>query len=194
MPWRAVTFIYRILYLCMASVCQGLPTGGQILVKHRIKDNLIEIISGAFLCVTVLVVILNVILRYFLNTGIVWVEEVATGCFIWTVFIGSAAAYKYRKHIGIDMLLKLFPQNAQKIISILIDLLTAAISLYIVFLSTVFIKASSGKTTPVLGISSSYLSSALFVGFLLIAYYALRFVVIGIKGFKEDTQQQEDAK
>jgi TRAP-type C4-dicarboxylate transport system permease small subunit len=176
------------------SVSLVRPAGGLILVKYRIKENLIEIISGAFLSVTILVVILNVILRYVFDTGIVWVEEVATGCFIWTVFIGSAAAYKYRKHIGIDMLLKLFPPKAQKIISILIDLLTASISLYIVYLSTVFIKASSEKTTPVLGISSSYLSSALFVGFLLIAFYALRFVVIGIRDFNDDTEKREETK
>lgn len=142
-----------------------------------------EIISGAFLCATVFVVVLNVVLRYVFNTGLIWVSEVATGCFVWAVFVGAAAAYKHKMHIGIDLFLKIFPKKIHLLINVIIDALMALISGYITYLSVVFIQNSYQKVTPVLGISSAYISASLFVGFLLICFYSMGFFIKDFKIF-----------
>lgn len=147
-----------------------------------------EIISGIFLSATVLVVVLNVILRYIFNTGLIWVSEVSTACFVWAVFIGAAAAYKHNMHIGIDMFLKMFPYKLQLFVNIIVDILMILISGYIVYLSIIFIQNSYHKVTPVLGISSAYVSTALFFGFLLICIYSIKFFILNIRNllFKEN--------
>ena len=40
--------------------------------------------------ITMVLVIINVFSRYFFNAPIAWVEEVATSCFVYTVFVGAA--------------------------------------------------------------------------------------------------------
>ncbi len=107
-------------------------------VLAKLANHAEEIISSIFLTVTVFVVILNVILRYVFNTGFFWVEEVATSCFIWSVFIGVAAAYKHKMHIGIDMLIKMLPGKVQQIILIVVDLMMVTINGYIFVLSIMF--------------------------------------------------------
>ncbi len=148
-------------------------------MRKSIKDilqNLELILSGFFLSVTVLVVILNVILRYGFQSGLFWVEEVATTSFIWSVFIGAAAAYKNKMHIGIDLITKLFPERIRELISIFINLLMVIINGYIFYLSTLFIKANSLKRTPVLDVPALYVNLAISVGFGLITFYAVIFL------------------
>ena len=139
--------------------------------------NFEEIVGGVFLTITTLVVILNVILRYFFNTGFFWVEEVATTAFVWSVFIGCAAAYKRGMHIGIDVLTSLLPDAVQPAIEICVHLLMITINGYIFYLSIIFTKASAIKPTPVLDISSAWVSSAITVGFALMTFHAIRFLV-----------------
>lgn len=144
-----------------------------------------ELVSGIFLSITVLVVVLNVILRYIFNTGLIWVSEVSTACFVWAVFVGAAAAYKHKMHIGIDLFLKIFPDKFQLLINLIIDLFMIFISGYISYLSIIFIQNSYKKITPILGISSAYISFSLSVGFSLICFYSIKFFIKDSKIFLE---------
>jgi len=134
------------------------------------------VLSGFFLCVTVLVVIVNVSLRYLFHGGLFWAEEVATSSFIWSVFVGSAAAYRYRMHIGIDFITKFGPRPWRALITVIIDALMLVINGYIVYLSIFFIHANKLKRTPVLDIPALYVNLALTVGFTLTTIYALSFL------------------
>lgn len=145
--------------------------------------NAEEIISSLFISITVVLVILNVILRYVFNTGLYWSEEVATTCFVWSVFIGAAACYKRGMHIGIDMLIRLTPPLMQRIINLIVHVMLIGLNGYIVYLSYVFIRLSYIKPTAVLGISSAYVSSALLVGFGLMTLYSVKFFIKDLKLF-----------
>ena len=130
----------------------------------------------ASLCVTAttLLVLMNVFLRYFMNTGIYWSEDVATMCFVWCIFVGSASAYKNGAHLGVDLLVKKLPKIPRAIVKILVDILLIAINGYILYLSIKFVSTSYQKPTAVLAISSAWVSSSLIVGFGLTTIYAIR--------------------
>ncbi len=134
------------------------------------------VFSGFFLSVTVLVVIVNVTLRYIFRDGLFWAEEVSTTAFIWSVFIGSAAAYRHKMHIGIDFISKHGPPAWQNFIAVLIDAAMLVINSYIVYLTFLFIQANKLKRTPVLDIPALYVNLALMVGFSLMVIYALAFL------------------
>ena len=87
----------------------------------QILYNFDPILSGFFLCITVLVVIVNVALRYLAHGGLFWAEEVATTSFIWSVFIGTAAAYRHKMHIGIDFVTRIGPAQFRTFIAVVID-------------------------------------------------------------------------
>lgn len=153
----------------------------------RILQDFEVMLSGLFLSVTVIVVIVNVILRFFFQGGLFWVEEVATTCFIWSVFIGASAAYKYKMHIGIDLITKLFPERGREFVSILINLLMVFINGYITYLSTVLIQANTLKRTPVLDIPSAYVNLAITVGFGLITIHSIQFLIVEARLFFNPT-------
>lgn len=142
----------------------------------KLLNNFELILSGFFLCITVLVVIVNVGMRYLLQSGIFWAEEVSTTAFIWSVFIGSAAAYKHKMHIGIDFVTRIGPPAMRKSLAVIIDLLMVIINGYIVYLSSLFIQANSLKRTPVLDIPAIYVNLALSTGFTLMTIHALIFL------------------
>jgi len=162
----------------------------QINIK-KILQNFEVIISGIFLMVTVSVVIINVILRYLFQGGLFWVEEVATTCFIWSVFIGAAAAYKYKMHIGIDLITKLFKEKIRDGISIVINLLMVIINGYIVYLSFLFIQLNSLKRTPVLDVPAMYVNLAISAGFGLITIHAFQFMLKEIHAFIIDNNKNK---
>ncbi|WP_041720273.1 TRAP transporter small permease [Alkaliphilus metalliredigens] len=148
---------------------------------RRIINNLEEIISSFFVSITVSLVILNVILRYVFNMGIYWSEEAATISFVWSVFIGAGACYKKKMHIGIDLLTQLASVKVQGIIHLLVNLALVGINGYITYLSIVFVRASVGKPTAVLGISSAYMSAAVLAGFAIMTFHSIRFFIAGVK-------------
>lgn len=151
--------------------------------------NIEEIISGFFIIITVILVMMNVILRYGFNKGIYWSEEVATISFVWSVFIGASACYRKKLHIGIDMIKNLFSSKVQDGINLIINILLLIINGYITYLSIVFIKASLVKKTAVLGISSSYVSAALLVGFGLMTIHTLVFIIKDIKKIFTESEE-----
>ena len=145
-------------------------------LRRQLLTNADLVLSSLLLSVTILVVIINVALRYLANGGLFWAEEVATTSFIWSVFVGSAAAYRYKMHIGIDFVTKFGPERWRTCIAVIIDCLMVTINGYIVYLSVLFIQANSLKRTPVLYIPAYYVNLALTVGFGLMTIYAMIFL------------------
>ena len=62
--------------------------------------NLDAIITCLTLSACTILVNANIFTRYLFSTPIYWAEEVATSLFIWTVFIGSAYAFRIKAHLG----------------------------------------------------------------------------------------------
>ena len=147
----------------------------------KIINNLEEIIAAGFIILTTVLVIMNVFMRYFLKAGIYWSEEVATASFVWAVFIGAVAGYKKGKHIGVDILVNLLPAKIQKVVVIIVDIILIILNGYMTYLAVVFISLSYIKPTPVLGVSSAYISSALLVSFALVTLYSVIFLIRDIR-------------
>lgn len=147
--------------------------------------NLEEIIASLFLIITTALVIINIIMRYFLNAGLVWSEEVATGCFVWSVFIGAVAAFKHRGHVGVDILVKMLPPAARWSVNLLMDCILVLLNGYMAYLAVIYVMITHTKMTPVLGISSAYISTVVPIAFFMMTIYALRFVWQDLTSRKE---------
>lgn len=150
-----------------------------------ILQNLEDIVASIFISITTVLVIINIILRYIFNSGLVWSEEVATGCFVWSVFIGAVAVFKHRGHVGVDLIVKRLPQAMQWSIRLLTNLILVVLNGYMAYLSVLYIQTSYTKMTPVLGVSSAYISSSVLIAFVLMTAYSVKFVVEDLFGKKE---------
>lgn len=132
-----------------------------------------EYIAGFFLILTVIVVISNIAMRYFFNSPIRSAEEIATICFIWSVFIGGASCYRQKMHMGIDILTQVLKNKVKFYIELIISLIVMIINATFTYLSFTFTLAARMKPTAVLGISSIYVNFSLAMGFFLIFFYSL---------------------
>lgn len=113
-----------------------------------------EGVAVLLLAILVLVVGINVFLRYVLNIGVEWGDEVARIVFIWIVFIGAYLAFKRNSHAVVTFLGNRVPQKWKKYHSLLIGLLEAAFILVIMWCGVVQVldTAKFGQITAGLGV------------------------------------------
>lgn len=85
-----------------------------------------------FLCTMIGLAFLQVVLRNFFNSGIVWADVFLRHLVLWVLFFGAAQAARKDKHLNIDVLSKLFKDVQKRYISLIIN----GFSLFIVILLT----------------------------------------------------------
>ena len=104
-----------------------------------IFSNLDAIICGTTLTVCVVLVNINVIFRYFLNSPIKWTDEVVTSLFVWTVFMGSAYAHRRHAHLGVDIVVNLIHGRSRRVIEFIVAVLEICILFLLTYISTQYV-------------------------------------------------------
>lgn len=140
-------------------------------------------LGSVFISVTVVVVIMNVFTRYFLKFTYFWAEEVAVGCFVWTIFLGTAAAYRARALIGVEAIVVLLPTKIRKIVEFFTYILLVVISGIMFYFSATYVLESS-KITSALEISYAYINSGIVISFALMTLYSVMFAIQCFKELK----------
>lgn len=133
-------------------------------------------LGSIFISVTICVVIMNVFTRYVLKFTYFWAEEVAVGCFVWTIFLGTAAAYRQKALIGVEALVVLLPKKIRKILEAFTYLLLTCLSGLMFWFSYGYVSTSS-KITAALEISYAYINTSIILAFGLMTIYSLIFTV-----------------
>ena len=98
------------------------------------------------------------------------------------MFIGAVAAFKRRGHVGVDIVVKMLPAGPRKVLTTLMDMVLVVLNGFMAYLSVLYIMTSYTKMTPVLGISSAYISSSVLIAFVLMTFYSIKFVYEDITG------------
>ena len=178
---------YRLLCRVSCTCCRTPGIAEQSHRKQReanlkkVLKNLDAYIAGVMMIVTIVLVIVNVFTRKMFNYIIIWSEEIATSCFVYSVFIGAAYAYRKHQHVGVDLLVERLPAGARRAVHLITSALLVVINGYITMLSVQFIQSSWIKRMPITKLPSSVVSTALVIGFGLMTIYSL---VIFIKDLK----------
>lgn len=154
-------------------------------MAKKLVRNLEEIAASVFFVMTLGLVLANIVLRYFFGTGLVWSSELATAFFVWSVFLGGAAAFKTGQHIGIDLMVKYLKGKKRILVRIFVDILLIAVTAFITYLSIKYIQTSYKKPTPVLEISTAYISSSIPVSFTIMVLRTAQELFKDLKLFKE---------
>jgi TRAP-type C4-dicarboxylate transport system permease small subunit len=149
-----------------------------------ILGNIPELVAGAAFCVMLIVVFVNVVLRYALNYSIIWCEEIAAIGFIWSIFVGAAACYKRKGLIGIDVFIGVLPEFSRRIVQIVVDAFMVAANLLLCYLSLSFSIGAWTKISLSMRISYTYFDIATTVGFAFMSYYAIKHLIGDIQGRK----------
>ncbi|MCQ1056891.1 TRAP transporter small permease [Photobacterium sp. ZSDE20] len=145
--------------------------------------NLEEILASIAISITVLVVIVNVVLRYGFGFVVPWSEELSVVCFIWAVYLGISSCYKHKLHMGVDVVVALLPRQAKRPFQLVVHVFLLALNILMAVLSYQYTMLSN-KVTPVMGMSYFTINGVLFISFALMALHTVKFIIADINTLK----------
>ena len=88
---------------------------------------------------TVTLSFIQVILRYFFNSGFAWVPEIVVFAFISMTLLGASTGIRNGVHIGVDVIVKLLPPKFQKISDIFTNICGAVLMFFMSYLTLKFV-------------------------------------------------------
>jgi len=103
-------------------------------------QNIDVAIAGVVLGILIIYTFFAVIMRYFINRPIYWGEEFQLICIITIVFFGAGAGFRTGSHIAIDFLVDLLPLKLQKVITVVIYILSIVVMVYFFMQSSAFVR------------------------------------------------------
>ena len=82
---------------------------------NNIEETFIAVILGLMTMLT----FANVVARYAFNANILWALETTVFLFAWLVLIGASYCVKTKAHLGVDLLVNMFPPALARLVAIL---------------------------------------------------------------------------
>lgn len=132
-----------------------------------------KIISVSCLASMFAAIFINVILRYFFNSGISWAYEIHALLLPWLVSGGIVVASAHKQNITIHLLYDLLSENKRRLLEILIALVIIIISLSVLWSSQPILRASQYQNLSTLGIKQIWGYSSLIYAFVCMAIISL---------------------
>jgi TRAP-type C4-dicarboxylate transport system permease small subunit len=117
------------------------PSPGGFLKKGLwLFDKLEYLVLVFLLTVMVGLAFLQIFLRIFFATGILWGDPLLRHLVLWIALLGAATATKEGKHINIDVISRVLPDRGKVAIQALTDLFSTFICLLLIQASLKFIR------------------------------------------------------
>ncbi|MBL7005901.1 MAG: TRAP transporter small permease [Spirochaetia bacterium] len=148
-------------------------------VKKNISQAMNRIHLGSIYFAMILLVamtiliFINVFMRYILNSGIGWSEEIAKLLMVWFTFIAMAIGVKQGLHISLHLLPKKLPVWFDKSLIFLKDFITLSIAVVFFLYGLKLVQVTSRSIMPATEWPSSILYLILPISAFLIASEAL---------------------
>lgn len=146
-----------------------------------LKDDLPLVIAGFALSVSVLLAIINAISRYTLSHVIPGADAVITMCFAYTVYVGSAAAFKRGQHYGVDVFVSRLSVKNKMIVQFTLNILIFIIMCLGFYLSLQLTMNAGYKRFEGLSLPYTVYDMSAVIGFGYSILYAIEFVIADVK-------------
>ncbi|WP_116474371.1 TRAP transporter small permease [Zobellella maritima] len=122
-------------------------------------DKLENYVCQLLLCLFVVLLFTQVVLRVVFNYGIPWSEELSRFAFVWFVFLGASYAARLSAHNRVTFHLRMMPTKLRNIVELLGDVFWIAFNTLMTFKSIEVIESMMEFTfySPALDWSMAYL-------------------------------------
>jgi TRAP-type C4-dicarboxylate transport system permease small subunit len=139
--------------------------------------KLIEATALVAFSLMLILVVAQVMFRYFLQIAVPWTEEAARWFYAWQVFLGSSIATRERLHLRLTLFVDRFSGKPRAVLEIVATVLSLIFFGGIVWGSFVMIRAVSAVEAGSFRISMSYLYLSIPVGLTAILFLGTRDVI-----------------
>ncbi len=89
----------------------------------------------------------QIILRNFFSTGIIWGDSLLRQIVLWVSLLGAARAAAEHKHIQIDLLPKLLPAVSARVLCLISNLFATVVSAILLYASITFVQSEMSSGT-----------------------------------------------
>ncbi|WP_096200758.1 TRAP transporter small permease [Bacillus sp. FJAT-45350] len=148
-------------------------------VNNVIEKGLISISVLMFITYIVLI-LLQVVARNYLHIPVLWAQEVALFCFLWTIFLGASIALRKRKHY----LVEVFPAKMKKTnqtLSLVADILVLGFIYVLIVGGFDFAKMGLTRLSTALEIPQVYLFASIPIAGVAMLFFAIEVIAEDIK-------------
>jgi len=143
-----------------------------------------EIILVAILAIMVILVFMQVCMRYVFQASLSWSEELARYMFLWIIWLGAAYATKEGSHISLDFITSRLPRKGQLVTSTLKYFIWISFTIFIAYISwkLTFLIFQRGQVSAALRIPMGFAYASIPFGMTLMLF---RIIENGVKYFKK---------
>lgn len=125
----------------------------------RLVDDVLKTVMVVMLSVLIVAVGANVFGRFVLNRSLATSDELSRFLFIWVIFLGAALAHLHREHIAVDLLTSRLPAAAQRVMTVVQELLSAAL-LVALLTSAYYVLRLSPGVSPLLRVPLNWVNAS----------------------------------
>lgn len=123
----------------------------------NILDKVLLYTALFFLAAMTIVIIHQVFSRQFLSHIPPWSEELSRVLFVWVAFLGIAYGFKDKLHIGVGVVVNMFPKNLQKVCDLIAKILVIGLGVLMLYYGWHFTVLMGESTLAGLRLPSSVL-------------------------------------
>lgn len=118
-------------------------------------DNVLIILAKALLLIMVIIISLNVFMRYVLNSGIRWAEEISLVLVVWFTFIALAHGVKAKLHINMNLLPSKIAQKLDPLLKKISDIIILFVGYIMVYYGIKLVNVTSRSILPASNLPAS---------------------------------------
>lgn len=159
-----------------------------------LDDNAEETLLLIFLALMVLVMGIQVFMRYVFNNSLTWSEELTRYLFVWSAFISIGYCTKERSSIKLEQLLLMLPNTLAEIIRLTTKVIMLFFFIYVFQSSLVVVESTyaSGQVSSALRLPMYLVQLSAVVGFALAIFRVIQSFVLSVMHLKN--QKNNDAE
>lgn len=152
----------------------------------RVLDKFLAFVTASAMAVIVLLVFINVAMRYLLNSGLTWSEEVSVNLFVWVIFLGAILAALEGSHIKVDLLTSRLSRRMQKVFMVIANICVLFAMGILISGGVTVVEVTQRNVSAATGIPFSYISVSLVI-------FAVSIVLITLYQTYKELQSDSDA-
>lgn len=162
-------------------------------VIHWLDKHFEESISAALLAVMSVVILLQIILKWF-HMPLSWSEEMARYMFIWLIYISSAYAVRKRSHIKVEIVSLFLKEKGNFVLDIIADisfLIFASVIAYFGWIATYKIAFINVQHSPSMHINMGWAYMSFALGCTLMTIRIVQDLILRTREYKALKQEKE---
>ena len=117
---------------------------------------LLDAVLGLLLAAMALMVFVNVVMRYTMNSGLPLSDELSRFAFVWLTFIGAVVVHHHRQHMGMETVVAQFGPRGRRVLMGLSDLLILGCAGVLMHGTCRQLPINASMSAPVSGLSMAW--------------------------------------